>query len=193
MQSHTKFARLSRQAMTLQHGHLLQDSGFTKLDSHHPASHDWVPTIMPRRVVSSFLYGGTVAGRLSSGRPAIQNIPRADLSTSARQFREIASKFSMEEVVSAMRAALTAVREPWPTQTNPLYLPRTYYQRLKSACLEQGSEPPSWAQPYPKLPRLSFSDLEVRCYSGLIQTEPDAMPPVRLHDSFDWSGSTLFK
>ena len=172
MQSHTKFARLSRQAMTLQHGHLLQDSGFIKRGSTPTRSEDWVRTSTSQQAASSFLYGstGTVTGRLSSGRPAIQNIPRADLSTSARQFREIASMYSIEEQVAALRSALQ----------------KTYSLPSRSESPALLLDTQSWAQRWGSTRLLSYLSERYPCYSGLIQTQPETLRSSRSVNSFDW-------
>jgi hypothetical protein len=172
MRSHTQFARLSQPAMTSQHGRLLQDSGFTRLDLPPSLSEDWALTIMSKRDVSSFLYGstGTVTGRLSSGRPAIQNIPRAEPSTSARQLREIASMYSIEELRDALRSALQ-----------------------KTYSLPSRSEPPKllmdtrvWERCYPNTPLPSCYEPMPRSICGLIPTKLGSMRPTRLRSSLNW-------
>lgn len=106
MQYPTKSASLSRHALTCHHGRLLQDSGFTKRGSTPTLSVNWVHTITSRQDASCYLYG-TRTGRLSSGKPATQSTRRVGvLSTSARQFLEIASMYSMEERIWALRSAL---------------------------------------------------------------------------------------
>lgn len=190
MNSHTKFARLSQQAMTSQHGLLLQDSGFTKLDSTPTRSEDWARTTMPRQEGLSYLSSptGTVTGRWSSGRPAIQSIPRtAGLSTSALQFREIASMYTTQELVAAMHSAIEKLKNYTVPKPRPYFLPKTYFQRLSAQCLEQGMAMPSWVQPLGSIQLRCFSDLEDRYYSGLTPTQQAKMLGSVYADSFDLS------
>lgn len=85
----TKHVPLSRQALILEHGRLLQDSGFTKLDSTQSRSESLELTSISRQAESFCLYG-TLTGRLSSGRPATQSIPRTvDRSTSVAALRDM--------------------------------------------------------------------------------------------------------
>lgn len=106
MQYPIKSASLSRHALTCHHGRLLQDSGFTKRGSTPNLYADLAHTFTNLLGVSSY-QSRTVTGRLSSGKPAMQSIRRvAVLSTSARQFLEIASMYSMEERIWALRSAL---------------------------------------------------------------------------------------
>lgn len=119
MLSHTKFARLSRQAMTSQHGRLLQESGFTKQDYQQSILNSLARTITPVRI-GSFYPLGARTGRWSSGRPAMQSIPRtAGRSTSAQAFREIASMCSTEEIVGMIRSALQKIYSA-PTKLEPV-------------------------------------------------------------------------
>lgn len=121
MHLHTKFARLSRQAMTSQHGRLLQESGFTKQDCQQSISNSLARTITPVRI-GSFYPSGTRTGRWSSGRPAMQSIPRtAGRSTSAQAFREIASMYSTEEIRAALSSALQKIYSQ-PTKLEPVVL-----------------------------------------------------------------------
>lgn len=169
MQSHTKFARLSRQAMTLRHGHLLHDSGFTKLDSDHPRLLGLAHTTT--HPLAEWSYRSEVrTGRWSSGRPAIQNIPRAELSTSARQFREIASMYSIEEQVAALRSALQ----------------KTYSLPSRSESPALLLDTQSWAQRWGSTRLLSYLSERYPCYSGLIQTQPETLRSSRSVNSFDW-------
>lgn len=85
----TKHVPLSRQALIQEHGRLLQDSGFTKLDSTPDSFEDSVHISMGRRAGWSYHYG-TVTGRLSSGKPETQSIPRTEArSTLAPVLRDI--------------------------------------------------------------------------------------------------------
>lgn len=118
-----KYDRLSQNNITSQHGHLLQESGFTKQGSRLTELESLVRTTMKPRIVSSFLYG-TVTGRLSSGRPAMQNIPRTvDPSTSVHQFREIMSMYSTEEVRLALSSALQKIYSRPSRSVAPVRVP----------------------------------------------------------------------
>lgn len=121
MQSHTKFARLSRRALICQHGRALREYGFTERDSHLLPYTRSVLTTM-HRPEGWYYPSGTVTGRQSSGRPAIQNIPRVVRSTSARQFREIASMYSTDELRAALCSALQKTSS-LPSRSDRVVLP----------------------------------------------------------------------
>ena len=136
MQYPTKSASLSRHALTCHHGRLLQDSGFIKLGSTPNSYADLAHTFTNQLGVSSY-QSRTVTGRLSSGRPAMQSIRRVGvLSTSARQFLEIASMYSMEERIWALRSALQKTSS-LPSRSEPAV---------------QLSDTPLWVRPSVSIP-----------------------------------------
>lgn len=190
MHLHTKFARLSRQAMTSEHGRLLQDSGFTKQDSPQSWSLNSGRTTI--RDLTEWSYpSGVRTGRWSSGRPAMQSIPRTGgLSTSAQAFREIASMYSTQELLDVMRDAIRKLKEYQPM--SPYFLPKTSYQRLSVLSREQGLAMPSWVQPLGSIQLRCFSDLEDRYYSGLTPTGQARMRELLSQDSFDLSALSRY-
>lgn len=179
MNCHTKFARLSQPAMILQHGRLLQDSGFTRQDSTPLPSNDWVRTTMSRLAGSSFQYTGTVrSGRLSSGRPAIQNIPRqAELSTSLHQFREIASMYSIEELRDAMRSALQKI----------------YSQPLRSESQVLLMAMPLWERLYPNTPLPAYCKPRPASIYGLTRTGPERTHAFLSQSNLSWLDLSRFE
>lgn len=175
MQYPIKSASLSRHASTSHHGRLLQDSGFTKRDSTPDLSESWEPTITSRQDVW-YSRSSTPTGRLSSGRPEIQSIPRAEPSTSVLAFREIASMYSMEEKIWALRSALqktsclpsrsdAAVRpSAMPSWERPsVNIPSPFWQAAMFPLL-YGSIPIRLARQLGKqsLSNLDFSEYELR-------------------------------
>lgn len=162
MQSRTQSAHLSRHALTCHHGQLLRDSGFTKRDS-LPNSLPSSVHISTPRLGESF-YQSVRTGRWSSGKPAMSNIPKAGPSTSARQSLGIESTAS---IILAMQLAIDRMMALTP-DPSPMFLPRTSYQRLRSALLAEGSDMPSWVQPLDRIPLPDFSSLERRLFSGSI-------------------------
>lgn len=177
MQSHTQFARLSRQAMTSQHGQALQDSGFIKRDSHLMPYASSVLTTTSRRAASFYPYG-TVTGRLSSGRPATQSIPRTgEPSTSLLQLREMLfmQRFGMSR--EQMREQFSQRISLAPSKLESLMLPLVMQ---------------SWALAFPCTPS-HFSSLRVdRCIYGSTRTQPDLRHVIALGDSFDLSASSQY-
>lgn len=174
MNCHTKFARLSQQAMTSQHGRLLQDSGFTRQDSTHTASRTLARTITQQLAVL-YYRSQTVTGRWSSGRPAIQSIPRkAGLSTSRRQFREMLfmQRFGADEETVRKATALVLSKTSLALS------------RLESRALLLAT--PSWELLFPSTPSHFSSLRKGQCISGSIPTAQDLKHVVSLGDSFDW-------
>lgn len=174
MQSHTKYARLSRQALISQHGQALQDSGFTKLDWDQTLSRSSEPTTT--NALGALCYQSrTVTGRLYSGRPAIQTIHRAGLSTSVHQFREIASMYSTEELICAMRSALQ----------------KTYSPPSRSESQERLSAMVSWGPRWGNTRLHSFLDAAYPYYSGSIQTQQAKLPGSQSLSNLDLSDLEL--
>lgn len=194
MQYPIKSASLSRHALTCYHGRLLQDSGFTERGSTPNSYADLAHTFTNLLGVSSY-QSRTVTGRLSSGKPAMQSIPRVDPSTSvqaslatgstqsigritATEIRESMARW-MEEVVNA------------PVEPFRLCLPKTSYQRLKSLCLEAGTAMPSWVHLSDSIPLPSLSPPEDRCTSGLTPMMQAALRHSRYSNSYGLSASKL--
>lgn len=172
MNCHTKFARLSRQAMTSQHGRLLQDSGFTKRGSTQKQSEDSEHTSMLQQVAWYCPYETVRTGRLSSGRPAIQSIRRAGRSTLARQFLEIASMYSIEERLDALRSALQ----------------KTYFPPSRSESLELLTATQFVALRSDSTPSPSLYDSLLPLYSGSIQMQQAKRRELQSLSSLGWSG-----
>lgn len=164
MQSHTQFALLSQHALNLKHGRLLRDSGFTKLGSAPSSFDNWALTSTDPQV-GSFYQSRTVTGRWSSGRPAMSNIPKAGLSTSAHQSR---ANESTASILRAIRLAIEKVRDCPPAPPCPTFLPRTSYLRLRWELLALGLDMPSWVQCSDPTPSHDYSALEQRLSSGSI-------------------------
>lgn len=194
MQYPIKSASLSRHASTSHHGRLLQDSGFIKRDSTPDLYESWEHTITSRQDVW-YSRSSTPTGRLSSGRPEIQSIPRVGRSTSAQaslgtgctqsigymtatECRESMRRWADEAV-----AKMNKVWEPFP-----LFLPKTYYQRLRSACLEQGLAMPSWVHPLDSIPSPSSYDMMLPLYYGSIQMGQAMQRGHLSPSSCDWLG-----
>lgn len=180
MHLHTKFARLSRQAMTSEHGQLLQDSGFTKQDSRLPSSSSLGRTTIRDLTGLSYLSGptGTVTGRWSSGRPAMQSIPRTEgRSTSARQFLEIASMYSTEELRAILSSALQKISS----------LP------LRSVPADRLRATPSWEHNLGSTRSAFWLDRErVASYFGSIPMVLDIQRVRVLGDNFDYSALSQY-
>ena len=177
MNCHTKFARLSRTAMTSQHGRLLQDSGFTKQDLTLASSLVLGRTITPPLGALCFP-SGTVTGRWSSGRPAIQSIPRkAGLST---------SRLRLQEILFMQRFGMS--RE----QMMATVLPKTSSALSKLEHRAARWAMQSWGLCFPTTPS-HFSSLRTdRSISGSTPTKRDAMQVLVLGDSFDLSASSRY-
>lgn len=181
----TKLVPLSRQALIQEHGRLLQDSGFTKLDSTPDSFEDSVHISMGRRAGWSYHYG-TVTGRLCSGRPETPSIPRTEAqSTSALASLGTGSTQSTEELRESILRGLNAALVGRVPERVPLFLPKTSYQRLKSECREAGMDMPSWVRP---LARTRFLFCSGRQYGrstfGLILMQLARMQGVPLPSSF---------
>lgn len=144
-------SRLSQHALTSHHGRLLADSGFTKQDCHLNSLEVLAHTGMKPRPVSSYQYG-VVTGRLSSGRPAIQNIPRTDVPSTSRQ--------ALREVLCMQYTGMN--RADW------LYF-------AKTSCLPTRLEPQdtvgtqSWGPVSDSIRSHGYSNVGAMCSRGLIQ------------------------
>lgn len=191
MQYPIKSASLSRHASTSHHGRLLQDSGFTKLDSTPDLSESWEPTITSRQDVW-YSRSSTPTGRLSSGRPEIQSIPRVGRSTSAQASLATGCTQSIGRIGQMSSAkiveSLQALMDQVPTEPFPLFLPKTSYRRLRSACLEQGLAMPSWVHHLGSIPSPSLYDMMLPLYCGSIQMEQARQREQRSLSNCDWLG-----
>lgn len=102
MHFNDKSACLSRHALTSHHGRLLQDSGFTKLDTDQTSSRDWARTTM-NQLAELSCQSVMQTATLRSGKHAILNSPKADPSISAQTLPEILStlRSAMDKLSSA--------------------------------------------------------------------------------------------
>ena len=151
-------------SMTLMHGRLLHDCGYTKLVSMPSLSGNWGLTGMRGPLALSY-QSRTVTGRLSSGKPAMQSIPKtAAPSTSVLALREILfmQRFGMTEraLWETTARLMGPIRWCWSkTSSAPLKLE----QRLMIPTLSWGPVPDS-------TPSHSYSNVGARSAHGLIAT-----------------------
>lgn len=151
-------------SMTLLHGRLLHGCGFTKRVSVPSLSGNWAPTGMRDRRVLSYL-SPTRRGRLSSGRPAMQSIPRtAAPSTSALALREILfmQRFGVTEQVLRETTAclMDSVQWCWSKTSSA---PSRLEQRAVIPM-------PSWEPVPDSTPSHSYSNVGALSAHGLITT-----------------------
>ncbi len=164
---------LSQHALTSHHGRLLEDSGFTRRGCHLNSLEVLAHTGMKPRPVSSYQYG-VVTGRLSSGRPAIQNIPRTDVPSTSRQ--------ALREVLCMQYTGMS--RADW------LYFART-------SCLPTRSELPdtagtqSWVPVSGSTRSHGYSNIGAVCSRGLIQMRLDKQREQRLAGLSLWWDAKL--
>ena len=177
MNCHTKFARLSRPAMTSQHGRLLQDSGFTKQDLTRALSRASARTTIPPLGGSCFP-SGTVTGRSSSGRPAIQSIRRtAGRSTYHQVFREILFMHHFGMTEEQLRATVL------PKISSPLSKLESRVEQLVTR---------SWEPVFPSIQSHSLLRRDYQYFSGSIPIKRAEMQAIAYGDNFDLSALSQY-
>lgn len=167
-------------SMTLLHGRLLHDCGYTKLVSMPSLSGNWGLTGMWDRRGLSYR-SPTRTGRWSSGRPAMQSIPRTVApSTSALALREILfmQRFGVTEQVLR-----ESTHQLW-SKTSSLLL-----KLERRAALDT----PLWERNSVLIPSGYWQDpAEAAAYYGSILTAQAGKPLVTLGDSFDCSAFSQY-
>lgn len=150
---------LSQHALTSHHGRLLEDSGFTKLGYRLNSLEVLARTGMKPRLVSSYLsYRGETTGRWSSGRPAIQNIPKTDVPSTSLQ--------ALREVLCMQYTGMS--RADW------LYFARTSCLPTRLV-LPDIADMPSWAPALGNTHSRGYSNVGAVCSHGLTQTLLDKL------------------
>lgn len=171
----------SLSAMTLEHGRLLQESGFGKRDSRQHSSDNLGRTTIMDLIESSSLYG-TVTGRLSSGRPEIPRIRRTDVpSTSAQRFVGTASmRYIPATDFSALEQRILSCSL------------RTCSPPLRSEPLTEELGTQSWVRRSECTPQRHSQELASHLYSrGLTPTGLARQPASRYASNWIMSGALL--
>ena len=171
--------------MTSDHGRLLRDSGFLKRGLHRSSLDSSVLTTTLDQIESCYQSERKDLIELYSGKHA---------TATTQQTGGPSTSATVDQLIASMHSTLDKMRRGSVKQV-PLYLPKTYYQRLKSQLLEQGMPLPSWVRcaHHQVLPSYSHFDT-MRFGRGSMQTRQalardvvSGVHLVSLGDQFDTS------
>lgn len=158
-----------QRTMTSAHGRLLQDSGFLKLDSPRSSSSSSARTTMQEVTGLYYPFVGDPVGMTALTHYVPSYSGKHATATTQRMVGPSTSA-TVDQLIASMRSTLDKMRRGSVKQV-PLYLPRTYYQRLKSQLLEQGMPLPSWVRCVQHLVLPSYSHFDtMRFARGSMRT-----------------------